>query len=72
MCEMRLLRAEPRVGLTVDRDRPPSSLLGELKTKTMFRKQSADAFGDLGRWTLSWDTRDDGVFVGGRGSGKGL
>ena len=30
-----------------------------------FEAQVADALGDLARWTLSWDTQDDGVFVGG-------
>ena len=50
----------------------PCALLGARKTKTLRKKQVADALGDLARWTLSWDTQDDGVFVGGRGAGKGL
>lgn len=50
----------------------PCALLGARRTKTLRKRQVADALGDLARWTLSWDTQDDGVFVGGRGAGKGL
>ncbi|KAJ1451004.1 hypothetical protein M885DRAFT_530841 [Pelagophyceae sp. CCMP2097] len=59
--------AWPRAGRA-----PATAVLGERFTKSLLGLQAADAFGDLARWTLSWDTRDDGVFVGGRGAGKGL
>ena len=48
----------------------PCALLGARKTKTLRKKQVADALGDLARWTLSWDTQDDGVFVGGAARGR--
>ena len=71
VCELRRLRAarrEPRFPLA----HGPCALLGARKTKTLRRLQTADALGDLARWTLSWDTQDDGIFVGGAGAGKGL
>ena len=50
----------------------PCALLGARKTKTLRKRQVADALQHLARWTLPRDTQDDGVFVGGRGAGKGL
>lgn len=75
VAELRRLRCIPNPrGRLADRDgkAPATAVLGERATKSLLGLQAADAFGDLARWTLSWDSRDDGVFVGGRGSGKGL
>ena len=71
VCEMRRLKCERRKP-PFPIPNGPCALLGCRKTKTLCHYQTADALGDLGRWTLSWDTQDDGVFVGGRGAGKGL
>jgi len=72
LCEMRLAKTvdNPR---SSKRSTKPSAILGARRTKTILRRQLADAFGeDLAMCTLSWDTQDDGVFVGGRNSGKGI
>lgn len=68
-CEMRKKRAERRASVTRHH---PCALLGAKRTKTILKRQIADAFGDLARFSLSWDNSDDGIFVGGRGAGKGL
>ena len=71
VCELRRLRTYRRRP-AFDLGKGPCALLGARRTKTCRHYQVADALGDLARWTLSWDTQDDGVFVGGRGAGKGL
>mmetsp|Transcript_13581 Transcript_13581/g.16419 ORF Transcript_13581/g.16419 Transcript_13581/m.16419 type:complete len:563 (+) Transcript_13581:2-1690(+) len=49
-----------------------TAILGIHRSKTILNKQIADAFGELAELTLCWDTQDDGIFIGGRGTGKGL
>ncbi|CAE7206786.1 XRCC6 [Symbiodinium pilosum] len=41
-------------------------------TKSLCQRHARDWFGKLSRWTLYWNCYDDGLFIGGRGSGKGL
>ncbi|CAE7248843.1 XRCC6 [Symbiodinium sp. CCMP2592] len=41
-------------------------------TKSLCQRHARDWFGELSRWTLYWNCYDDGIFIGGRGSGKGL
>ncbi|CAE7739505.1 XRCC6 [Symbiodinium sp. CCMP2456] len=41
-------------------------------TKSLSQRHARDWFGELSRWTLYWNCYDDGIFIGGRGSGKGL
>ncbi|CAE8616849.1 unnamed protein product [Polarella glacialis] len=66
-CEMRRLR---------EREANPgaaASLHGEeLKTKSLSLRHVRDWLGELSCWSLYWNCYDDGIFVGGRGSGKGL
>jgi len=42
------------------------------KTKSMSLRHVRDCLGATARWTLYWNCYDDGLFVGSRGSGKGL
>eukprot|EP00927_Polykrikos_kofoidii_P049298 TRINITY_DN43375_c0_g1_i1.p1 TRINITY_DN43375_c0_g1~~TRINITY_DN43375_c0_g1_i1.p1 ORF type:complete len:572 (+),score=97.97 TRINITY_DN43375_c0_g1_i1:27-1742(+) len=67
-CEMRRLRERPpNKGATA-----ASGLGKRLGTKSLSLRHVRDSLGALARWTLYWNCHDDGVFVGGRGSGKGL
>lgn len=59
VCELRRLRE----GDTAAGNRP---------SKSVTYRHVRDAFGDLSKWTLYWNCYDDGMFVGGFGSGKGL
>lgn len=71
-CELRKRKAECRSVPHPCAKFRPCSMLGARRTKTILERQIGDAFGDLGRFALSWDNSDDGLFVGGRGAGKGL
>lgn len=64
-CEMRRLR-ECKAGAEARRWGAGSA------TKSLQLRHARDAVGELARWTLYWNCYDDGLFVGGRGSGKGL
>lgn len=59
IAEMRLLHAA---------DHP---LDGEL-VKTVCLRDVKDVLGPLSKWTFYWDRHDEGVFIGNRGSGKGV
>lgn len=66
-CEMRRLR---------ERDLH-SSLVGQQwqqreRTKSLSLRHARDWLGEEARWSLYWNCYDDGLFVGGNGSGKGL
>merc|ERR1719265_2493408 len=41
-------------------------------TKSISRRHARDVLGDVSKWTLYWNCYDDGIFIGGFGSGKGL
>eukprot|EP00913_Durusdinium_trenchii_P012150 g11411.t1 len=41
-------------------------------TKSLCLRHGRDWLAHLAKWTLYWNCYDDGVFIGGRGSGKGL
>ncbi|CAL1174094.1 unnamed protein product [Cladocopium goreaui] len=44
---------------------------GEL-VKTVCQRDVKDVMGPLASWTFYWDRHDEGVFIGNRGSGKGI
>ncbi|CAJ1430473.1 unnamed protein product [Effrenium voratum] len=44
---------------------------GEL-VKTVCQRDVKDVLGPLAAWTFYWDRHDEGVFIGNRGSGKGV
>jgi hypothetical protein len=46
--------------------------MGGDKCKTVCRRDVKDVLGPYVAWTLYWDRYDEGLFVGGRRSGKGL
>eukprot|EP00929_Paragymnodinium_shiwhaense_P053039 TRINITY_DN26559_c0_g2_i1.p1 TRINITY_DN26559_c0_g2~~TRINITY_DN26559_c0_g2_i1.p1 ORF type:complete len:522 (+),score=126.38 TRINITY_DN26559_c0_g2_i1:37-1602(+) len=46
--------------------------IGGDKVKTICRRDVKDLLGPYAVWNLYWDRYDEGVFVGGRGAGKGL
>eukprot|EP00746_Dinoflagellata_sp_MGD_P008060 gnl/MRDRNA2_/MRDRNA2_116069_c0_seq1.p1 gnl/MRDRNA2_/MRDRNA2_116069_c0~~gnl/MRDRNA2_/MRDRNA2_116069_c0_seq1.p1 ORF type:complete len:498 (-),score=119.49 gnl/MRDRNA2_/MRDRNA2_116069_c0_seq1:135-1628(-) len=46
--------------------------IGGEKVKTVCRRDVKDCLGPYAPWTFYWDRYDEGVFVGGRCSGKGL
>lgn len=46
--------------------------IGGEKVKTVCRRDVKDCLGPYAAWTFYWDRYDEGVFVGGRCSGKGL
>lgn len=59
VAEMRLLNA---INHPID---------GEL-VKTVCQRDVKDVVGPLASWTFYWDRHDEGVFIGNRGSGKGV
>eukprot|EP00928_Gymnodinium_smaydae_P074182 TRINITY_DN57246_c0_g1_i1.p1 TRINITY_DN57246_c0_g1~~TRINITY_DN57246_c0_g1_i1.p1 ORF type:complete len:506 (-),score=96.57 TRINITY_DN57246_c0_g1_i1:29-1546(-) len=46
--------------------------IGGDKAKTICSRDIKDVLGPYASWTLYWDRFDEGFFVGGRGSGKGV
>jgi len=46
--------------------------IGGEKVKTVVNRDVKDVLGPYAPWTLYWDRYDEGVFVGGRRSGKGV
>lgn len=40
--------------------------------KTVCKRDVKDVIGPLASWTFYWDRHDEGVFIGNRGSGKGV
>eukprot|EP00434_Breviolum_minutum_P019477 symbB.v1.2.017179.t1/scaffold1291.1/size126360/2 len=42
------------------------------RTKSLCLRHGRDWLGKLSKWSLYWNCYDDGIFIGGRGSGKGL
>ena len=66
VCELQRLRSRARgPSTTEDAARLPA-------TRSARTRSTREAFGDLARWTLAWDDVNDGLFVGGKGAGKGL
>eukprot|EP00435_Cladocopium_sp_Y103_P022505 s321_g5.t1 len=78
VAEMRLLNAmEPRLFRAVELtgELIPEAIKhpidGEL-VKTVCQRDVKDVMGPLASWTFYWDRHDEGVFIGNRGSGKGI
>ncbi|CAJ1386501.1 unnamed protein product [Effrenium voratum] len=64
-CEMRRLREREANEFALDYG-------CEEGTKSLCLRHARDWLAQLSKWTMYWNCYDDGVFVGGRGSGKGL
>eukprot|EP00929_Paragymnodinium_shiwhaense_P012068 TRINITY_DN11871_c0_g1_i3.p1 TRINITY_DN11871_c0_g1~~TRINITY_DN11871_c0_g1_i3.p1 ORF type:complete len:404 (-),score=71.70 TRINITY_DN11871_c0_g1_i3:212-1423(-) len=65
-CELRLLRERPA------NSGAATCAVAEASTKSLCRRHARDYFQENACFSLYWNCYDDGVFVGGRGSGKGL
>lgn len=64
-CEMRRLRER-------EANQAAAAYGCEERTKSLCLRHGRDWLAALSKWTLYWNCYDDGVFIGGRGSGKGL